>query len=102
MVATMNGDPRVISAEKRQQLEGAAQDKALKYAWAILQLQQQGLTNSNATSTFKKLDSLQRKVVHELVDCNNRTSAPSLPKLKSTTQQRTRYGTANILLSLAN
>ena len=102
MVAAMNGDDRAMTPEKRRELENASQTKALKYAWTILQLQQQGITNKQAAFTFKKLNSLERKVVHELVACNNRTSVPGLPRLKSTTQRRTNYGTADIVLSVAN
>lgn len=101
MVEAMNADSREIRAEKRQQLESAAQEKALKFACAILELQQQGITDDNATHTFKRLDSIHRKVVHELVTCNNRTSAPELPRLKSQSEHRTNYGTANLVLSVA-
>jgi hypothetical protein len=65
-------------------------ENALKYARAIIDIQHQIIQENESKFVTDLLTSLERKVVHMLVETNNETCIALLPKLKSKTINRTR------------
>ena len=101
VVAVMYGEESEESEEElRVDHERVTRDKAMRFARAILDLQHQVVKEKEAIFTTSKLDGLNRKVMHLLVETNNKIGDPMLPKLKSTTTVRNNYGKGNIEISL--
>lgn len=95
-VAMMNGD---VALDDEEALQGEAMKKAMNYSRAIIDLQHQLLKENAAIFTSRKIDALHRKVLHVLVEANNKICNPMLPKLKTRTIDRKSYGKAIVEVS---
>ena len=98
-VAMMNGEVLSDDDDDDDGQEGKAWEKAMVKARAIIDLQHQLLKEEDAVYTSGKIDALHRKVLHVLVDANNKICNPMLPKLQTSTIDRNSYGKAAVQVS---